>query len=217
MKRKNDLKKEPFKTIDPAVLEEILGSVESACGAGKSVAVIRQEPFKLLLPLLIHRTSSSPPVLLSVCLITKNEEQLGGVSGLRPRGGRRDRPRGHGVPGPHRRDRPGLRVPCAAPGLGRRFFGRPQLRARRGPGRWILCLDADERLSDAAALLPAILEAAPEVGGFLIERHDVVTHPEDGQTDVYPIGISGSSAIIRPSGTRVSSTSVRTRAWSGRS
>ncbi len=56
-------------------------------------------------------------------------------------------------------------------------------------GRWILCIDADERLSDAAALLPAVLEAAPEVGGFLIERHDVVTHPEDGQTDVYPIGI----------------------------
>ena len=56
-------------------------------------------------------------------------------------------------------------------------------------GRWILCIDADERLSDAAALLPAILEATPEVGGFLIERHDVVTHPEDGQTDVYPIGI----------------------------
>jgi glycosyltransferase involved in cell wall biosynthesis len=56
-------------------------------------------------------------------------------------------------------------------------------------GRWILCIDADERLSDAAALIPAIIEAAPEVGGFFIERHDVVTHPEDGQTDVYPIGI----------------------------
>lgn len=55
-------------------------------------------------------------------------------------------------------------------------------------GRWILCLDADERVSDPAALLPAIREAAPEVGGFLIERHDIVTHP-DGQTDVYPIEI----------------------------
>jgi hypothetical protein len=56
-------------------------------------------------------------------------------------------------------------------------------------GRWILCIDADERLSDTAALLPAILETKPEVGGFLIERHDVVTHPEEGQTDVYPIEI----------------------------
>ncbi len=56
-------------------------------------------------------------------------------------------------------------------------------------GRWILCIDADERASDAMALIPAIREAAPEVGGFLIERHDVVTHPEDGQTDVYPIEI----------------------------
>ena len=56
-------------------------------------------------------------------------------------------------------------------------------------GRWILCIDADERISDATALLPSIVEAAPEVGGYFIERHDVVSHPEDGQTDVYPIGI----------------------------
>jgi hypothetical protein len=56
-------------------------------------------------------------------------------------------------------------------------------------GRWILCLDADERVSEPGALLDAICEAAPEVGGFLIERHDVVTHPEDGQTDVHPIEI----------------------------
>ena len=35
----------------------------------------------------------------------------------------------------------------------------------------------------------ALLAVTPEVGGFFIERHDVVTHPEEGQTDVYPIGI----------------------------
>ena len=45
MRRKKDLKKEPLKTIDPAVLEEILGSVQSDGGDGKSVAVIRQESF----------------------------------------------------------------------------------------------------------------------------------------------------------------------------
>lgn len=56
-------------------------------------------------------------------------------------------------------------------------------------GRWILCLDADERVSHPAALLDAIRDAASEVGGFLLERHDLVTHPEDGQTDVYPIEI----------------------------
>ena len=56
-------------------------------------------------------------------------------------------------------------------------------------GRWIFCIDADERLSNSTALTPALLAAAPEVGGFFIERHDVVTHPEEGQTDVYPIGI----------------------------
>jgi hypothetical protein len=55
-------------------------------------------------------------------------------------------------------------------------------------GRWILCLDADERVSDPAALRAAILDVSPEVGGFFIERHDVVTH-QDGQIDVYPIGI----------------------------
>jgi tetratricopeptide (TPR) repeat protein len=57
-------------------------------------------------------------------------------------------------------------------------------------GRWILCLDADERLADPSRALPsAILSATPEVGGFLIERHDAVIHPEDGQSDVYPVEI----------------------------
>jgi hypothetical protein len=45
MNRKKDLKKEPLKTIDPAVLEEILGSVQPHGSDGKSVAVIRQESF----------------------------------------------------------------------------------------------------------------------------------------------------------------------------
>lgn len=56
-------------------------------------------------------------------------------------------------------------------------------------GRFILCLDADERLSDPDALSAAIAGAAPDVGGFFIERHDVVVHPEEGQSDVYPIEI----------------------------
>lgn len=56
-------------------------------------------------------------------------------------------------------------------------------------GRWILCVDADERLANPTALPAAIRDAAPDVGGFLIERHDVTTHPEDGQSDVYPIEI----------------------------
>lgn len=56
-------------------------------------------------------------------------------------------------------------------------------------GEWILCLDTDERLDNPTALPPALAGASSEVGGFLIERHDVVTHPEDGQSDVYPIEI----------------------------
>lgn len=45
MKRKNDLKKESLKMIDPAVLEEILGSVQAGSSDGKSVAVIPQASF----------------------------------------------------------------------------------------------------------------------------------------------------------------------------
>jgi hypothetical protein len=45
MKRKKDLNKEPLKTIDPAVLEEILGSVQLDGGDGKRVAVIPQGSF----------------------------------------------------------------------------------------------------------------------------------------------------------------------------
>src|SRR5690242_6151247 len=33
-------------------------------------------------------------------------------------------------------------------------------------GRWILCIDADERLEDAASLRPLIEAAPPEVGGY---------------------------------------------------
>lgn len=56
-------------------------------------------------------------------------------------------------------------------------------------GAWIFCIDADERLDGAPPLRPALAAAPPEVGGFLIERHDHVVHPEDGQSDVYPIEI----------------------------
>lgn len=45
MKRKGNLKKESLKTIDPAVLEEILGGAQAAGGDEKNVAVIRQEAF----------------------------------------------------------------------------------------------------------------------------------------------------------------------------
>jgi hypothetical protein len=45
MKRKNDLKKESLTMIDPALLEEILGSVQTGGSDGKSGAVIPQASF----------------------------------------------------------------------------------------------------------------------------------------------------------------------------
>lgn len=128
-------------------------------------------------------------MLLSVCLIAKNEERFlaGCLESVRPAAdeivlvdtGSVDRT-----------------VEIAA-GYGCRVLHRPwddDFSAARNAGidvargSWILCMDADERLSNPSALRAAILAAEPEVGGFLIERHDVVTHPE-GQTEVYPIGI----------------------------
>jgi tetratricopeptide (TPR) repeat protein len=129
-------------------------------------------------------------VLLSVCLIAKNEERFlaGCLDSVRAVA-----------------DEIGLvdtgsvdRTAEIAAGFGCRVLRRAwdeDFSAARNAGiavaqgRWILCIDADERLSDCTALPSALLAAAPEVGGFLIERHDVVTHPEEGQSDVYPIGI----------------------------
>ena len=135
----------------------------------------------------------------------------GGVPGVRPPGGGRDRRRGHGIGRPYRGDRREPRLPCRASPLGRRLLGRPQRRDRVARGRWILCMDADERLCHPEALPPALLAAPPEVGGFFIERHDLVTHFEEGERDVYPIGILRPSATIRRSATRGSSTSGRTK------
>lgn len=56
-------------------------------------------------------------------------------------------------------------------------------------GDWILVVDADERLVEGENLRPLLDEAQPEVGGFLIEREDIVRHQETGRTERYPIGM----------------------------
>jgi glycosyltransferase involved in cell wall biosynthesis len=56
-------------------------------------------------------------------------------------------------------------------------------------GDWILVADADERLIGGEALRPLVLEEEAETGGFLVEREDVVRHPQTGRTERYPIGM----------------------------
>lgn len=56
-------------------------------------------------------------------------------------------------------------------------------------GEWILCLDADERLCSPEPLLRCINDAPSAAGGFLVERHDIVTDPATGKTEVNPIGM----------------------------
>ena len=57
---------------------------------------------------------------------------------------------------------------------------------------WLLWLDADERVAGGAEAAPELrrrLLAAPAmVGGYVIERHDVVT-ADNGRTDVFPVGM----------------------------
>ncbi|MEP7013300.1 MAG: glycosyltransferase [Acidobacteriota bacterium] len=56
-------------------------------------------------------------------------------------------------------------------------------------GRFLLCLDADERLIHPEGLREALEAAPPGIGGFFLERHDRVVRPGDGEPDVYPIGM----------------------------
>lgn len=61
------------------------------------------------------------------------------------------------------------------------------IEAARGP--WILCIDADERLCTPELVRQCLASAPASAGGFLVERHDIVTNPADGKTEVNPIGM----------------------------
>jgi glycosyltransferase involved in cell wall biosynthesis len=60
----------------------------------------------------------------------------------------------------------------------------------KAKGKWILFLDADERVTGARQLL-AILkkEKSKQTGAFLMERKDVFLHRENHKIDYYPVGI----------------------------
>lgn len=57
-------------------------------------------------------------------------------------------------------------------------------------GRWILFLDADEELVESASLLKSLRrDVSDQVGGFLLERTDIYRHKDSGKLYRHPIGI----------------------------
>ena len=56
-------------------------------------------------------------------------------------------------------------------------------------GKWIFCIDADERLSAPSNLHDLLINTSTDIGGYVIERHDLVRDPKTGKTEVNPIGI----------------------------
>lgn len=54
---------------------------------------------------------------------------------------------------------------------------------------WILCMEADERLCTPDSTLECLRTASDSAGGFLVERHDIVTSPADGKTEFNNIGM----------------------------
>jgi len=129
-------------------------------------------------------------MLLSVCLIAKNEERFlaGALASVREVAdeivlvdtGSSDRSieiaREHGCRVLHEPWRDDF---AASRNVG--------IAAARG--RFLLCLDADERLVHPEGLREALDVAPPGIGGYFLERHDRVVRPEDGEPDVYPIGM----------------------------
>ncbi|HXU33393.1 MAG TPA: glycosyltransferase [Thermoanaerobaculia bacterium] len=129
-------------------------------------------------------------MLLSVCLIAKNEERFltGALASVREVAdeivlvdtGSSDRTiemaREHGcrvLQEPWRDD----------------FASARNVGIAAARGRFLLCLDADERLVRSEGLRATLLAAPPEIGGYFLERHDRVIRPEDGEPDIYPIGM----------------------------
>jgi Tfp pilus assembly protein PilF len=56
-------------------------------------------------------------------------------------------------------------------------------------GRWILSIDADERLLHPARLLRLVRAAGDRVGGFLIEQHNVIRVIAAGRRAVHPVSV----------------------------
>lgn len=56
-------------------------------------------------------------------------------------------------------------------------------------GRWVLCIDADELLIGGDRLRPLLESTAENVGGYVVERHDLVNSPDTGRSEVRPQGV----------------------------
>jgi len=59
----------------------------------------------------------------------------------------------------------------------------------RARGRWLLWVDADERLVAGEGIRETLENAPSAVGGYVIERHDLVVHADSGRADVFPVGM----------------------------
>lgn len=60
----------------------------------------------------------------------------------------------------------------------------------KASGKWILFLDADERLTDGLTLIRSLKKTkADEIGGFLLERRDIFRHKDNSKITHYNVGI----------------------------
>ena len=69
------------------------------------------------------------------------------------------------------------------------FAAARNLAIEAATGEWIFCIDADERLCRPADIKDLIARTPQSIGGYVIERHDMVKAQESGKTEVNPVGI----------------------------
>ena len=60
----------------------------------------------------------------------------------------------------------------------------------KASGKWILFLDADERLTNGLTLISTLKKTTSDkIGGFLLERKDIYRHKDNSKITHYNVGI----------------------------